>query len=261
MKEIECFVEEGADFRIRPSSHRRDWMDGSPESYAYRCLPLAIANSHGWDLLNQTPFTANWNGGPRISDISLTSTDGALLSLVTSHFGEGVLTFHIPCLIRTPPGYDLWVMGPANAPKANIQALNAVVETDWSPYTFTMNWKFTSANKPVSFAIDEPIATIFPVKRGEIETFQPVLKSPADDPEFWQVFTDWRDARNNFNAELKKPGSDAEAQGWQKTYMTGPQEKLAPPHRTRLRLSDIKKVQSEQWFRSDWENIFSDGRF
>ena len=49
---LECFVEDGADFRMRPAPHRRDWMDESPDRYAYRCLPLAIANTHGWELLN-----------------------------------------------------------------------------------------------------------------------------------------------------------------------------------------------------------------
>jgi hypothetical protein len=26
-------------------------MDASPEAFAYRCLPLNIANAHGWGIL------------------------------------------------------------------------------------------------------------------------------------------------------------------------------------------------------------------
>ena len=35
------------------------------------------------------------------------------------------------------------VTGPFNQPKDAIQPLTAIVETDWAPFTFTMNWKFT----------------------------------------------------------------------------------------------------------------------
>jgi Family of unknown function (DUF6065) len=34
-----------------------------------------------------------------------------------SHFGDGIRTWHLPMLFRTPPGYKLLVRGPANYPK------------------------------------------------------------------------------------------------------------------------------------------------
>jgi hypothetical protein len=33
---------------IRPARDRRNWMNETQDSYAYRCLPLSIANDHGW---------------------------------------------------------------------------------------------------------------------------------------------------------------------------------------------------------------------
>lgn len=240
-KPIHFFVEDGADFRLRPSPHKRDWMDATPDKYVYRCLPLAIANAHGWDILATQTFQTKWLGGEGVNDIKFATQDGTPPKDATSHFGSGVLTFHVHALIQTPPGYDLWVCGPANQMKPYIQALNAVVETDWSPYTFTMNWKFTVPNKVVTFKENEPIATIFPIKRGEIETFEPLLTQPEADPELWKEFTEWRLSRNDFNKDLKKDGSEAQTQKWQKAYFVGPEEKIAPPHRTKLRLPEIKK--------------------
>lgn len=237
---LECFVEDRADFRIRAAPHRRDWMDDSPDRYAYRCLPLAIANTYGWDLLNPGAFQAKWDGGTGLDAITIAKPQGAPCHHVTSHFGQGILTFHISCLFRTPPGYDLWVMGPANAIRPHIQALNAVVETDWSPYTFTMNWKFTTPDEVVTFAENDPIATIFPIKRGEIETFEPVLRRPEEDAELWAEFSAWRKSRSNFNEELQKPGSEAQSQKWQKAYMTGPDDPVTPAHRSKLRLRDMR---------------------
>ncbi len=238
-KLIECFIEERADFRMRPAPLSRQWMDESPDKYAYRCLPLAIANTHGWEILSTETFQAKWRGGTGKNDILFATQDGKPPRSATSHFGEGVLTFHINALMKTPPGYDLWVGGPSNRIKPYIQALNAVVETDWSPYTFTMNWKFSVPNAVVTFEENEPIASVFPVKRGEIETFTPVRRQPSDDPELWEEFLAWRNSRNTFNEDLKKPGSEAQTQKWQKAYMQGPEEPLTPPHRSKLRLKDF----------------------
>ena len=55
------------------------------------------------------------------------------------------------------------VSGPANTPKANIYALEGLVETDWAPMSFTMNWKFTVPDLAVLFKAGEAIARSSPV--------------------------------------------------------------------------------------------------
>ena len=56
--ELTCYVHEGWEPRIAPASAKRDWMTATPESFAYRFRPLAIANSHGWVILNPCGFSA-----------------------------------------------------------------------------------------------------------------------------------------------------------------------------------------------------------
>ena len=43
---------------------QRDWMDATPNRYAYRCLPLTITNQTGWWIRNPVGFTAAWSGRP-----------------------------------------------------------------------------------------------------------------------------------------------------------------------------------------------------
>ncbi|MDR3507935.1 MAG: DUF6065 family protein, partial [Caulobacteraceae bacterium] len=59
-----CYLHPGWEPLIRPSPATRGWMDDTPESFAYRCLPLNIANAHGWEILNPCAFEAVWNGEP-----------------------------------------------------------------------------------------------------------------------------------------------------------------------------------------------------
>ena len=48
--DLTCYLHPGWSPRIRPAEPTRDWMTNTPKSFAYRCLPLNIANAHGWEI-------------------------------------------------------------------------------------------------------------------------------------------------------------------------------------------------------------------
>ena len=168
-------------FRAPP---RRRWMDDSAGRFAYRCLPLVIANQAGWFVRNPVTFSLYWNGGASASDIQILvppgqhgfSTAFGPESVIETHFGEGIVTFQLPYLFRTSEGYNLWVKGPANIVKDGIQPLEGLVETDWSPAPFTMNWKVTRAFQTITFLAGEPICQLVPYPRGLIERFDPQVR-------------------------------------------------------------------------------------
>ena len=232
-----CYATSGEPPRIVPAMLERAWMDATPHAAAYRCLPLNIANAHGWMILNGAPFTAVWNGGARLEDVEVTPLTAGLPVLGASHFGVGVLTFHINGLFRTETGYDLMAVGPLNQPKDAIQPLAGVIETDWSPFSFTMNWKFTRPNTPVTFARNEPFCMIFPVERGLVERVEPEFQQIDANPELKKAYTAWSESRAGFIQGLKVPGSEALDQKWQKDYFQGSKKfaESPPDHKTKLR--------------------------
>ncbi len=92
------------------------------------------------------------------------------------------MTFNIGVVLSTPPGYDLWVTGSANEFKDGIQAMSAVIETDWMPFTFTMNWKFTRPNLKVRFERGESFCFFFPIEHGLLERFNPTFEQISEHP-------------------------------------------------------------------------------
>ena len=228
---------------LRPAPAGRAWMDALPEAYGYRCLPLIIANAHGWEVCSPIDFTATWNGGAAKDDILIATNDSGLMP--TTHFGSGILTFHVGYLFRTEPGVSLMAQGPINRPKDGIQALSGVIETDWSPYTFTMNWLFTRPDLTVRFARGEPFCHIFLIGRGALEEVETVIGDfVRDEPEAFKNHRLWTEGRNTFNDDLKKPDSAARAKKWQKDYYRGfePDGTAGPDdHHTKLRLKPFRK--------------------
>ena len=242
---LTAFVIGDAPLIIRPAPVEREWMHATHERFAYRCLPLNIANAHGWEMLSPSGFTAGWTGQPGL-DAVVIGPDAGTTAPAISHFGHGILTFHIPALFRTEPGYDLMIQGPINRPKDGLYALSGVVETDWTPFSFTMNWLFTRPNTLLRFEKNEPICHIFPVKRGEVEAITPEVRNLSDDPVLKAEYEAWSASRNTFNSDLKTPGSDAQAEKWQKIYLRGETGtgavEAAPDHRTRLRVKPFRKA-------------------
>ncbi|WP_223861537.1 DUF6065 family protein [Geminicoccus harenae] len=226
---------------IRPAPVERDWMDHSPEAFAYRCLPLDIANAHGWEVLCSAGFDATWDGGTAADAITI-AADAPPHLLPVSHFGSGVLTFHLHGLFRTEPAVQLWVAGSPNRIKDGIQPLAAVVETDWAPYTFTMNWRFTRPGR-VRFEQGEPFCFFFPLRLDLIEQVHPVFMPIEQDAATAAAYRAWVAARNGFNAALQEEGSAARAEKWQKGYFRGRMPDGAAGgagHRTRLRLASFQ---------------------
>lgn len=238
-----AYVIDGHQLDIRPAPVERDWMDGTNDRFAYRCLPLNVANAHGWEILCPAAFSAVWNGSPDLAAIKIQYEDQNAQPCAISHFGHGTLTFHIPCLFRTDAGWDLMAQGPVNRPKDGVAPLSGIIETDWAPYTFTMNWIFTQPEVDVRFEKGEPFCHIFPVQRGLLTAVEPEIKPISADPELQRQYQAWNQSREKFNSELKQPGSEAQAQRWQKMYYQGLSPDGVPAvedHITRLRLKPFK---------------------
>jgi hypothetical protein len=170
---------------IAPAPISRTWMSEMSEmriGWPNRCLPMLIANQSGWELRNPCAFTATWFGRQGGVDVTIAPDKSeAGQFLPGSQFGYGILTWHLPMLFRTPPGYNLLVRGPANYPKDGVCPLEGVVETDWASASFSMSWKFTRKLMPVRFEVDEPICMIVPQRRAELEEFAPELRRIASD--------------------------------------------------------------------------------
>ena len=200
MKDLTAYVLDGHELRIRPAPVERAWMDETDERFAYRCLPLNIANAHGWEIACGSGFSARWDGFASKQAIRI-RPDLGTTAPATGHFGHGILTFHLPCLFQTDPGVDLFVTGPINRWKDAIAPMTGVIETDWAPYTFTMNWKFTRANTRIRFERRRTVLSRFSHRRARAsKRSTPRIARLSDNPDLERKYRLWSENRNAFNS-------------------------------------------------------------
>jgi hypothetical protein len=202
--------------KIDLPSRRRDWMEVN-NGHAYKCLPLSVANGYGWHILCPMTFEATWNGNishTNAIDFKFYPEEGNLhdeyitkYNLISSHFGSGIITFSgMSYIIRTSSENNLYVKGPTNYFKHGAQALEAIIETDWIPYNFTLNWKITEPNMTVKFVKGEPIATLFPIPRNYLENFKAEDETLSTEDEVYKEHIKWVKKREEMVEVQKQHG-------------------------------------------------------
>jgi len=186
-----------SDFDIVPLRRKRDWMTNTGGSFAYQCMPLNIANEFGWAVLNPVPFTATWRGdlGPEGVEI-VWHEEFEGYAYASSHFGDGTLTINVDFVIKTPKGISTYIRGVPNEYIDSLHPLDAIVETDWLPFTFTYNYQFKDTCS-VTFEKGEPLFIFFPIDRKSIEGYNIITQPISEDPTLEKEYNEYADARQH----------------------------------------------------------------
>ena len=223
---------------------QRQWMDDFPDRHAYRCLPLSIANAHGWDVLCPAPIEIEWNGGPTVGDLIIRAlrplpSGRPVEHFCRSNFSRGIVTMHVDYIFRTEPGWDLLSTGPFNRPKENAYPLTGIIETDWLPYPFTMNWQILRPGRVV-FEEGEPFCSVFPIAKQVLVECEPEIRRLSDDLELSRQHQVFRASRDEFMKRFHAGDSEAIRQAWQRHYFLGrhPDGTTVDDHLNKLRLKE-----------------------
>jgi Family of unknown function (DUF6065) len=238
---------------ITPAPINRSWMREMAQTrtgWPNRCLPMLIANQSGWELRNPCAFTATWFDQDGVDVLIQPDKHDADQLLPVSHFGNGILSWRLPILFRTPDGYNLLARGPANYPKDAISPLEGIVETDWASQSFSMSWKLTRKLMPVRFEVDEPICMIVPQRRAELEEFAPELRRIESDEDLQRKHESFLRSRSVAKqAEQVARVAAGERVEWQGDYTRGRHfdgEAGTPDHQTRRHLRSFVEPQHEK---------------
>lgn len=210
----------GFDVQIVPAWASREWMDATGQRFAYHCLPMVLANQSGWFVLAPHDAEAEWNGGPAASDLVVRVSGNPHTVQAMSQVGSGIVTWMIPYVFRTSPGWNLLCRGPSNFVKDGICPLEGLVETDWSVASFSMNWKLTRPGK-CAFKAGEPIAMLVPQRRHDLEAFDARFANLDENRKLAEGYGTWIKARHEFWAAQKRGDAKAVQQKFQKHYFRG----------------------------------------
>jgi hypothetical protein len=186
----------GQRLKIEQAPVGRQWMDDTGLGYAYRCLPMTYANRHGWCVRLTEDVQVIWDGSAAASGTHiLTGRTQNGISMADNGTGNGVVTFHLNAIPRTPPDWNLWIMGAPNLVIPGASALSGVIESDWMFTSPTANWKLTEPNRIITFKKGDPVFFFVPVHKTMFETFEVnhlVMQEDEDMNKHYVDHAEWR---------------------------------------------------------------------
>ena len=235
---------------IEPARVARDWMRPS-DVFARQCLPLRMANQHGWFLINPHSFIAIWDGGSDHSSTELRFLEGAPPYVATSHFGHGIVSFIIPYLFRTAPEVGLLFRGPANFWIEGAAPLEGLVETDWAVGPAAMSWKLTRMNEPVYFEAGKPFCMVVPIALNLAESLHPSVRPLEEDPDLTRDHRTYMERNRTHMARVLRGDLESRVEG---RYFAGVTMDDEPVdyHRSRLRLRPFTRGPEVSHATQDW---------
>jgi hypothetical protein len=226
---------------LKPARARREWMDAFPDRHAYRCLPLAIANSFGWELLSPCDLRVDYDGGPAAANLRVSAEDDYPLvgHFASSNFTHGILTLHTGYIFRTEPGWSLLATGPINEARDGMAPLTGLIETDWLPYPFTMNYQLT---RPGTFRIrkGEAFCHIVPMLMEPVEDAEVEILPIETEEGLKPRMEGFAARRGKLLAAGVTPDPTAVREAWGREYFKGElaDGTSAPRHKHKLRLAE-----------------------
>jgi hypothetical protein len=227
-------------FPIEKADYKREWMDKYDHSFAYRCLPLKIANESGWLVKSPIDFDLEYTNDTDFKTsvkIDIDEKNSMYRNYIQSHFGRGVVTFSLPYIFRTEKPLCVWVRGYPNYFKENVSFLEGIIETYWLHSTFTYNIRLIEKNKIVSFKKGEPLFFITCINIQQLNNSSIVYDLIDNNIELKNAYNNWNISRANFNKSLRSPDD------WQKDYFKGIKQDntIDSDHLTKIRTNIINE--------------------
>lgn len=147
---------------------KRDWF----EAHAYYCLPLTVANQHGFLVKSLRDLDITWDGTENDAQITFLNDDNSDKQYIKTGFRNGIITFQNRFSLKTHPGISLMTFQPPNLFIPGAIAMAGVIETDNIRRDFTFNLKVTVPNMTVKIRKGDPIAAFMPIQRYFIDDFE-----------------------------------------------------------------------------------------
>jgi hypothetical protein len=218
--------------KIEQAPVDRQWMDDTFMGYAYRCLPMTYANRHGWCFRLAEDVQVIWDGGTGASSTQILSgINQNGYRVVDNGTGNGIITFHLNAIPRTPKDWNIWIMGAPNLVIPGVSPLGGVVESDWMFSSPTSNWKITEENKVITFKKGDPVFFFIPIHKTELEEFQ------IEDAELDENLIKHLEDFGNWRKETESAGKSVFGKMYLKGIRTdGTKPEWGHNHKTKLKL-------------------------
>lgn len=197
MIEIEAHCNRNA-INIKQTRLKRDWMDSTWQAHAYRCFPVQLGNTIGYELSLPEDLTFTWNGIENESERNVQILNGAKYA----YTGRGHATISIKTGItfKTPENMSIMQMPVPNWFHKDFISFTTVISTSWYWQELPCAIRILTPHKEITIKKDEPFATLVPVSLSTMSETKLILK----EYQHWQRDVEYNREKMKAFEEIRK---------------------------------------------------------
>jgi hypothetical protein len=155
---------------IKQTSMKRDWMDSTYDSHAYRCFPVSLANTIGYEISFPEDISFIWDG------ISDSTPDHVKIISGHKYVGTGrsnaTISFSTSLIFKTSSNITMMHMPVPNFFVDGAQAFTGLISTSFYEDPMPAAWKITRANEVITIKANQPVVTIVPIPLKQISSLE-----------------------------------------------------------------------------------------
>lgn len=165
---------------VFPLNVKREWMDETVNSHAYKCFPISVANGLGWGISFPDDITFIWDG------ISDTTPDHVKILSGEKHVhanrGNATISFNTGLIFKTSENYSLLAMPVPNQHTAGVSPFTTLISTSFYSSDLPCAWRITEANKEITIKAGTPVMAILPISLTNLQNTELHVKKFNDLP-------------------------------------------------------------------------------
>lgn len=168
MHKINVYKTRGDDSAsINQISVKRDWMDQTFDSHAYRCFPVTLTNSLGYGLSFPEDISFVWDG---ISDTSPGHVK--ILSgekYVHSNRANATVSFNTGLIFKTQQDVTMLQMPVPNMFWEGAQAFTTLISTSFFSGELPVAWRITKPMSVITIKANQPFISLVPISLTNLQ--------------------------------------------------------------------------------------------
>ena len=178
MDKIEVFITKEGLGILEPLSAKREWMDNTFESHAYKCFPVSLSNQLGWGISFPEDISFIWDG------ISDSSPDHVKIlsgqKYAYSGRANGTISFNSGLVFKTDANLSLLSMPVPNLFIDGAVPFTTIMSSSFFAGPLPVAWMITKPNEVITIKAGTPVVAILPIDLSSLNNsemvFQDILK-------------------------------------------------------------------------------------
>lgn len=156
-------------------SVKREWMDETDESHAYKCFPISLTNRLGWGISFPEDIVFIWDGISDSTPDHIKIISGEKYAYASR--GNATVSFNTGIVFKTNENISLLTMPVPNYLRDGVQPFTTIITSSFFQQPLPCALRVTRPNIEITIKANTPVFSIIPINLEEIQDSEIIFEN------------------------------------------------------------------------------------